>query len=149
MFHAVCIYADLRIGFLESVYAVSESAGVLEIAVGELTDESGYVATPLGVRIATKDGSAVGKNHWHKERDIYPLYNPAGEDYQGVLTTIYFRPGQPPLTIVRITIYDDSVEEGEERFTVELKTYDISTIVVNAETEVVIIDNDETDETSK
>ena len=75
--------------------------------------------------------------------------NPAGGDYQGVLTTIYFRPGQPPLATVRITINDDSVEEGEERFTVELKTYDISTIVVNAETEVVIIDDDETDETRK
>ena len=70
MCHAVCIYADLRVGFLESVYSVSESAGgVLEIAVGALPDESGkvpYVATPLGVRIATKDGSAVGENHWHK-----------------------------------------------------------------------------------
>ena len=50
---------------------------------------------------------------------------------------------------VRITINDDSVEEGEERFTVELKTCDISTIVVNAETEVVITDDDETDETRK
>ena len=43
---------------------------------------------------------------------------------------------------MRINILDDSVQEEEEVFTVELTAFDLSIILVNSITQVVIIDDD-------
>ena len=54
----------MRIGFEQTLYSVAESAGVLEISVRVLADENGNIPSiglPLGVRVTSKDGSAVGK----------------------------------------------------------------------------------------
>ena len=67
---------------------------------------------------------------------------PAGRDFQRTLTTLYFRPDRPPVVAVRINIRDDSVQEGEEVFTVELTAFDLSIVLVNSITQVVIIDDD-------
>ena len=67
----------------------------------------------------------------------------AGADYQRLLTTRYFRPGQEPIVVIQINIIDDSLQEGDERFTVEIQTFDISIILVNAITEIIIEDNED------
>ena len=64
--HTLTVYIDLSIGFQETSYSVSESDGLLEIIVGPVADENGNVpdvAIPLGVRVTSKDGTAVGKNY--------------------------------------------------------------------------------------
>ena len=43
---------------------------------------------------------------------------------------------------MQISILDDSVQEEEEVFTVELTAFDLSVVLVNSITQVVIIDND-------
>ena len=49
----------------------------------------------------------------------------AGFDYEGVLMTYYLLPGQDPVIVIRINIIDDSIQEGDEQFSVELRDYDI------------------------
>ena len=66
----------------------------------------------------------------------------AGRDFQYMLTTLHFRPNRSPLVVVRINILDDSVQEEEEAFTVELTAFDLSIVLVNSIAQVVIIDND-------
>ena len=46
-------------------------------------------------------------------------------------------------TVVQVKILDDVLREGEERFTVELTAFDLSVVLVNSITEVVIDDDDE------
>ena len=46
---------------------MEESAGVVEVEVQVLADEYGNITDaglPLGVRVTSKDGSAVGKTQW-------------------------------------------------------------------------------------
>ena len=54
-------HADLRVGFEDTTYSVAESAGVLEIPV-RLFDNgtTPRIGLPLGVRVTSRDGSAVG-----------------------------------------------------------------------------------------
>ena len=57
------IIIDLRVGFERTLYSVSESAGELVIPVRVLADDDGItpeVGLPLGVRVTSRDGSAVG-----------------------------------------------------------------------------------------
>ena len=57
------LYIDLRVGFERTLYSVSESAGELVIPVRVLADDDGItpeVGLPLGVRVTSRDGSAVG-----------------------------------------------------------------------------------------
>ena len=70
-------------------------------------------------------------------------YFAAGYDYQRLLTTRYFRPGEEPVLVLQINIIDDSLLEGEERFTVELQSFDISIILVNEITEIIIEDDEQ------
>ena len=61
------MHLDLRVGFIESTYVVEESAGEVVVEVWVLADESGHITdagVPLGVRVTSKDGSAVGKTQW-------------------------------------------------------------------------------------
>ena len=58
-----------------------------------------------------------------------------------MLTTYYLLPGQDPVVVIQITIIDDSIQEGDEQFSVELRDYDISTILINPIAEVVIVDD--------
>ena len=44
--------------------------------------------------------------------------------------------------MVQVKILDDVLREEEERFTVELTAFDLSVVLVNSITEVVIEDND-------
>ena len=61
----VFVHSDLRIGFTASTYIVEESGGVVVVEVIVLADENSHITTdvPLGVRVTSKDGSAVGKTH--------------------------------------------------------------------------------------
>ena len=62
-------YSDLTIGFEETLYSVAESAGALEISVRPFADKNGNVpkiGVPLGVRVKSRDGTAVGKQLWCK-----------------------------------------------------------------------------------
>ena len=58
------MYSDLRVGFIASTYVVEESAGVVVVEVSVLADEKDRVGVPLGMRVTSKDGSAVGKMKW-------------------------------------------------------------------------------------
>ena len=56
--------ADLKVGFVDASYSVSESSGMVEIAVTAFPDSSGNVPSigiPFGLRITSGDGTAVGK----------------------------------------------------------------------------------------
>ena len=44
--------------------------------------------------------------------------------------------------VVQVKILDDALREEEERFTVELTAFDLSIVLVNSITEVVIEDDD-------
>ena len=66
----------------------------------------------------------------------------AGADYGRVLTTLHFRPDHSVAAVVQVKILDDVLREGEERFTVELTAFDLSVVLVNSITEVVIDDDD-------
>ena len=59
-----------------------------------------------------------------------------------MLATVYFRPDHPPYVVVQIDILDDSLSEENEQLTIQLKSYDLSVILVNDIAEIVIIDND-------
>ena len=67
----------------------------------------------------------------------------AGTDYGHVLTTLHFRPDHSVATVVQVQILEDVLQEGEERFTVELTAFDLSVVLVNSITEVVMDDDDE------
>ena len=65
-----CIYnfkhADLKVGFEETSYSVAEPGGVLEIPVRIFDDDDGTspdIGLPLGVRVTSRDGSAVGNSY--------------------------------------------------------------------------------------
>ena len=60
-----------------------------------------------------------------------------------MLTTHYFRPGHDPVVVIQINIIDDSIQEGDEYFSVELTAYDISTVLRNSIVEVLILDDEE------
>ena len=65
-----------------------------------------------------------------------------GFDYQPTASTIYFRPDYLPYGEVRIAIFNDFQQEGNEEFTVELKSFDISVKLINDVAKVVIKDDD-------
>ena len=44
--------------------------------------------------------------------------------------------------VLQIIILDDDLQEGEERFTVELSAFDVSVVLVNSVAEFVIMDDD-------
>ena len=46
-----------------------------------------------------------------------------------MLATVYFRPDHIPFATVRISVIDDSLNEGEERFLLQLKSYDIAIVL--------------------
>ena len=56
-------HVDLNVGFEETSYSVAESAGVLEIPVRIYDDSTPIIGLPLGVRVTSRDGSAVGEKH--------------------------------------------------------------------------------------
>ena len=56
-------HVDLNVGFEETSYSVAESAGVLEIPVRIFDDSTPIIGLPLGVRVTSRDGSAVGEKH--------------------------------------------------------------------------------------
>ena len=57
-------HSDLKVAFSQQSYYVTESAGTLMIEVEVLANEYGNIpdiGLPLGVRVTSRDGSAVGK----------------------------------------------------------------------------------------
>ena len=125
---------------------MAESSGVVEVAVRAFPNRGRVpkVGTPFGLRVTSGDGSALGET-WLKPRCIPPCsvsLLTAGEDYSEVFVTVYFRPDHDLYAVVRISISNDSLREGEERFTVQLKSFDISVILANSMAEVVILDDD-------
>ena len=81
---------------------------------------------------------------WTGNSNHSSLLLSAGEDYQDVLATVYFRPDDTPSALVRISIIDDSLSEGEERFTLQLKCFDVSIVLTNSVAEILIEDDDGT-----
>lgn len=56
--------SDIDVGFENASLIVSESSGMVEIPVRVFPDENGIIpdiGKPFGLRITSKDGSAVGK----------------------------------------------------------------------------------------
>lgn len=47
------------------------------------------------------------------------------------------------VVVLQVTILEDSLREGDERFTVELTAFDISVVLVNSIAEVIIKDDNE------
>ena len=84
----------------------------------------------------------VRKSYLIQTGNGYCISSPAGEDYQDVLATVYFRPDHTPSAVIQVSITDDSLNEKEERFTVQLKSYDLSIVLANTVTEIVIEDDD-------
>ena len=120
---------------------------MMELNVNALADEDGNIPsirTPLGVRITSKDGSAEGSASRTALRLVIVLFYTfvAGKDYQNVLSTVYFRPSHSNVVVLQIIILDDDLQEGEERFTVELSAFDVSVVLVNSVAEFVIMDDD-------
>lgn len=59
-----------------------------------------------------------------------------------MLTTLHFQPDHSATAVVKIDILDDVLAEGEEKFSVELTAFDLSIILVDSVTEIVIEDDD-------
>ena len=120
---------------------------MMELNVNALADEDGNIPsirTPLGVRVTSKDGSAEGSASQIALTLLIVLFYTfvAGKDYQNVLSTVYFRPSHSNVVVLQIIILDDDLQEGEERFTVELSAFDVSVVLVNSVAEFVIMDDD-------
>ena len=61
----------MEVGFESESLSVSESAGGVEIAVRAFPNENGNIpdiGKPFGLRVTSKDGSAVGKILCHKTK---------------------------------------------------------------------------------
>ena len=64
-------------------------------------------------------------------------------DYQRVLSTVYFRPGENPVSVLEISIIDDGLKEDNEVFALELTSFDLPVVLVNSVLKVVLNDNDD------
>jgi hypothetical protein len=118
----------LEVGFESESLSVSESAGGVEIAVRAFPNENGNIpdiGKPFGLRVTSKVGSAV-----------------AGMDYQRVLSTVYFRPGENPVSVLQISIIDDGLKEDNEEFALGLTSFDLPVVLVNSVLKVVLNDDD-------
>ena len=139
--------ADLEVGFKSESLSVSESAGGVDIAVRAFPGENGIIpdiGKPFGLRVTSKDGSAVGKILCHKtKRSLYSTtLLTAGMDYQRVLSTVYFRPSGDPVSVLKISIIDDGLKEDNEEFALELTSFDLPVVLVNSVLKVVLNDDD-------
>ena len=64
--------ADLRIGFQKTQYTVFESDGILEITVGPAVDDDPVdIGIPLGLRITSRDGSALGNEVYKDSVNVF------------------------------------------------------------------------------
>ena len=64
----IILSTDMRVGFENESLTVSETSGHVEVTVRVLSngnDEWPHIGKPFGLRITSKDGSAVGKSTWH------------------------------------------------------------------------------------
>ena len=59
-----------------------------------------------------------------------------------MLSTVYFRPGGNPQSVLRISIIVDMISEKDEEFTLELTSFDVPVVLVNSVLHVVVKDND-------
>ena len=87
------------VGFDSATYRVAENAGTVVLTVKLL---SGILTAPVTVSYGTMDGSAR-----------------TGSDYTTMISTLTLSPGDTEETIM-VPIIDDSTEEPDEMFTVEL-----------------------------
>ena len=87
------------VGFDSATYRVAENAGTVVLTVKLL---SGILTAPVTVSYETMDGSAR-----------------TGSDYTTMMSTLTLSPGDTEETIM-VPIIDDSTEEPDEMFTVEL-----------------------------
>ncbi|MBA3961034.1 MAG: hypothetical protein H0X40_03925 [Chthoniobacterales bacterium] len=109
------------IGFNPASYSVNESAGSVTVTVTRTGDTSGSNT----VDYATASGTATG-----------------GADFAGTQGALTFAPGVTSQTFT-VTIFDDSLLEGDETFTVNLtepagETYTLSSATAG----VTIVDNE-------
>ena len=72
----------------------------------------------------------------------HSYFQTAGRDYQRVISTVYFHPGETPTLILPINIIDDGLREGEEYFTLQLQSFDLSIVLVNSIAKIVVDDNE-------
>ena len=60
-----------------------------------------------------------------------------------MLSTVYFRPGENPVSVLQISIIDDELKEGNEEFALELTSFDLPVVLVNSILKLVLNDNDD------
>ena len=59
-----------------------------------------------------------------------------------MLSTVYFRPGENPVSVLEISIIDDGLKEDNEVFALELTSFDLPVVLVNSVLKVVLNDDD-------
>ena len=59
------------------------------------------------------------------------------------MSTVYFRPGENPVSVLQISIIDDGLKEDNEEFALELTSFDLPVVLVNSVLKVVLSDNDD------
>ena len=60
-----------------------------------------------------------------------------------MLSTVYFRPGENPVSVFQISIIDDELKEDNEEFALELTSFDLPVVLVNSVLKLVLSDNDD------
>jgi glucose/arabinose dehydrogenase len=110
-----------RIGFLSASIQTTEGSSSVEIKV----IRSGNNTDTVSVDFATSNGTAV-----------------AGLDYQPASGTLTFNPGEIE-KIITVDIIDNNVPEPTEAFTLSLLNAPPSVDLINSQTQVTILDDDQ------
>ena len=59
-----------------------------------------------------------------------------------MISTVYFRPGETPMLVLPVNIIDDGSIEGDEYFTLQLQSFDLSIVLVNSIVKILVEDNE-------
>ncbi len=110
-----------QIGFASPALQTTEASGSIEVKV----IRSGNNTDAVSVDYATSDGSAI-----------------AGLDYLSATGTITFEPGEFEKTIT-VNIIDNNIPEPTETFNISLLNAPPSVDLVNSQTQVTILDDDQ------
>ena len=60
-----------------------------------------------------------------------------------MISTFYFHPGETPTLVLPINIIDDGSIEGDEYFTLQLQSFDLSIVLVNSIVKILVEDNEQ------
>lgn len=110
----------------QGVVSIAEVAQTVNEGGGSVTAVVTYEGdSGAAVEIVTVNGSAV-----------------AGQDYVANSTTLFLS-AEDPIRTFTVDITDDNVNEGDEQFTLRLRSPSFGTTVGNATSTITIVDNDD------